>query len=130
MKCVLLLLFLFLFLLLFFLLLLLLLFFLLLLLLLLLLLFLLLLLLLLLLQFFLELSYYSQHITSPTNTSLAVERLEVLRRLDPDFAKLEGTAFDTVIAAFSSLTSDMLEMVSTHVTTSLQSSLKPYQNSK
>ena len=53
-----------------------------------------------------------------------------MRKLDPEFAELEGTAFDTVIAAFSSLTSDMLQMVSSHVVTSLHSSLKPYQNNK
>ena len=83
-------------------------------------------------QFFLELNYYSQHIHTSSSSSYPAltQQLEALRKIDPEFAELEGTAFDSVIAGFTSLTTDMLSMVTTHIITTLQTTLKPYQANK
>ena len=83
-------------------------------------------------QFYLELHYYNQqlntdHMSSSKDT---MAQIEALRKLDPDFAQLEGTAFDSVAAAFDSLCEDMIGILVEHVAKSLKNSSSAYKRER
>lgn len=59
-----------------------------------------------------------------------IDSLCILRRQDPEFASSEGAAFDTVIAVFSSLASDIETALEQHVVGTVKAKCKNYSKEK
>ena len=85
-------------------------------------------------QFYLELHYYNQQLNADryhkSSNEDTMAQIEALRKLDPDFAQLEGTAFDSVAAAFDSLCEDMIGILVEHVGKSLKNSSSVYKKER
>lgn len=85
-------------------------------------------------QFYLELHYYNQQLNADcyhkSSNEDMITQIEALRKLDPDFAQLEGTAFDSVAAAFDSLCEDMIGILVEHVAKSLKNSSSVYKRER
>lgn len=60
----------------------------------------------LLLQFFLELFYYSKQVHSEVE-SQPVQALQQVRKTDPEYCREEGSIFEAVVTAFSSLIDEL-----------------------
>ena len=59
-----------------------------------------------------------------------LKSIEALRRSDPDYAQLEGTAFDTVILAFRTLAEEMVDGIVKYFVNSLRSKCQPFAKQK
>ena len=83
-------------------------------------------------QFFLELHYYAQHLNTDrfNNQEQAFEQVEALRKIDPEFAKLEGTAFNSVTTVFESLCERMIDVLIVNFINSVQSMCNGYKREK
>lgn len=86
--------------------------------------------------FFLELHYYTQQLRSDDKRFRqgvigdVLRQIESLRKIDHDYAQLEGTAFDTVIEAFTGLAGSMKEKLIGHVTRIAKRNIADYKRER
>ena len=59
-----------------------------------------------------------------------LRQIESLRKIDHDYAQLEGTAFDTVIEAFTGLADSMKERLTGYVTRIAKRNIADYKRER
>ena len=59
-----------------------------------------------------------------------IAQLEALRKADPDFAQLEGTAFEQASKVFQRLCDDMIETLTSHCISDLKSKANGYKRER
>jgi hypothetical protein len=59
-----------------------------------------------------------------------LEQIELLRKIDPEYAQLEGTAFEHVVGAFDRLINDMIDSLVSFLSKLIRTALTQYRRER
>jgi hypothetical protein len=82
--------------------------------------------------FYLELHYYNRQLSINKLDKIEnmLEQIELLRKIDPEYAQLEGTAFEHVVGAFDRLINDMIDSLVSFLSKLIRTALTQYRRER